>query len=127
MVAWYWLLLVVLLSIAAIIITWMVVRSRPASTELLEAEKSKAKRLQEELAAEKDAAAKVATELQRFASETRKVQEWYNAQKDLIAKEARDALPALVANPSELDRRLDILLGAANKASDPREDPTPRG
>jgi hypothetical protein len=120
---WYWLLLMVVAVQGLFLLAiWLLTRKKIAGEEKLDAERSKVKRLEEELQVEHDVRAQVMTELQRFADETKKVQEWYNAQKDRIAKEAQDAFQSLASDPSELDRRLDALLGT--KA---RRDPTAPG
>jgi uncharacterized protein HemX len=116
-VAWRgWLIVVAVVAVATGIIVWLLVRKQQGfGRELVEAEKVKGERLAAEAKAEREAKEKIAAELQRFADENRKLQAWYNEQKDRIAKEAQDEFAKLATDPSELDRRLDSLLGTGPK------------
>lgn len=119
---WGVLLTVVGTQAVFLLIVWLLVRrKRGDGQELVEAERSKAARLETEVKAEREAREKITAELQRFADESRKVQAWYNEQKDRIAKEAQDAFTSLASDPAALDARLDALLGTA------RTDPTKPG
>jgi len=117
---WGTLLIVAGVQTVFLIILWVLIKRQQASgQELVAAERSKVQRLEEEVKAEKDAREKVTAELQRFADETKKVQAWYNDQKDRIMQEAKDAFQNLAADPSELDRRLAALLGTTKSDTDP--------
>lgn len=116
MVWWGWLIVVLVVAVATGIIVWLMARkTQGGGRELVEAEKVKGERLAAEAKAEREAKEAIAAELRRFADGNRKLVAWYNEQKEHLAKEAQDEFAKLASDPSELDRRLDSLLGIGTK------------
>lgn len=111
--AWYWvLLIVVLVQGVALFVFWLITRNQQqwASNAVEKIVGSSVTRAREELEAERKSKAKVESELQALAEEYKAVAVWYTTMQSKIGEEARHAFNKLVGSPSDLDRKLDELL-----------------
>jgi sensor domain CHASE-containing protein len=110
MPGWGWLLIGAGIALVIVVVIWAL-RRKPADVDRKALADSAAKRLEEELAAEREARVKVMEAYQQLAEENKRITSWYTEHKERIAKEAQDDFQKLSTDPSALNAKLDELLG----------------
>jgi hypothetical protein len=120
--AWYWILIIVLVSQSAfLLVAYLILRKNSASAigMVSEANTAKTVRLEDELKASRITNDKMILELQRFAEENAKITTWYNDQKTLIAKEAQDEFQKLSLDQAAIDAKLNAIFNEQFKRTKP--------
>jgi uncharacterized protein YdaU (DUF1376 family) len=98
------------IAFVVVIVIWAL-RRKPAEVDRAALADSTQKRLEEELAAEKEAHAKIAAAYKSLAEENKRIASWYTEHKERITKEAQDEFQRLSSDPAALDAKLADLLG----------------
>lgn len=117
---WAWLIIIGVVLLVALILGFVWGRKRsPALVDRKALEDSERKLLEQQAAAHRTAKEQLAQAAAQLQLERRRIQEWYDANKESIDEGARTQYEQLKENESALDLRLDQLLGLAPKDSLP--------
>lgn len=105
-------------ALVVVLILWLLIRSTKSGAIDAQIKESEARRLKEELEAEKKAKEAITEELKALAEEKKKIAAWYNETKAQITREAKDEYEKLATDPDTLDRKLDELLSPTSSRTD---------
>jgi hypothetical protein len=113
-VAWYWvLLIIVLVQVGFLLVWWLCNRGISAEELLNELRKSTEQREREELEAERRSREAMEEAYRSLAGKQKQIQEWYNENRAKIDEETQRAYDELAVDSDAIDRKLDALLGSS--------------
>lgn len=113
---WVYLIIAVVLVIAAMIIGYIWGRKTSPDVDRKALVDSERKALEEEIEAEKIARATAEQARDQHAKDLKKILTWYNQRRGAIDAAAQKEFTDLVSDPDALDRKLDTLLGKAEES-----------
>lgn len=116
MPVWGWLIIVAVIAIAVLIIGYVWGRkTSPAAVDRGALAASEREAMQKRIEAEINARKLAEQARDALARDLKANLAWYNKHKEAIEDAAKEEFSTLVSDPSALDRKLDSLLGAADK------------